>query len=78
MNNLKHFIYIHYIYIYIQTVISKPHGNHKPRIYNRYTKKIKKESKHNTKDSIKSEDNKRGGEDKRQMKTNPKRLTKWQ
>ena len=37
--------------MYIQTTISKPHGNCKPKVYNRYihTQK-KKKSKHNTKD----------------------------
>ena len=44
-----------------------------------YTKK-KKESKHNTKVShqITREENKRGREEKRPTKTNPKQLTKWQ
>ena len=37
--------------VYIQTAISKPHGNCKAKIYNRYTQQKKKESKHNTKDS---------------------------
>ena len=32
----------------MQTTISKHHGNHKLKIYNRYTHKEKKESKHNT------------------------------
>ena len=40
----------------------------------------KKESKHNTKVShkITREENKRGREDKRPTKTNPKQLRKWQ
>ena len=44
-----------------------------------HTKK-KKELKHNTKDShqITREGNKRGKEEKRPTKTNPKQLTKWQ
>ena len=43
-----------------------------------HTKK-KKESKNNTKDShqITKEENKRGREEKRPTKTNPKQLTKW-
>ena len=36
------------IYINICTSILKSHGNHKPKIYNRYTYKKKKESKNNT------------------------------
>ena len=42
--------------------------------------KEKKESKHNTKIShqITREENKRGREEKRPRKTNPKQLTKWQ
>ena len=45
----------------------------------RHTKK-KKESKHNTKVShqITRVENKRGKEEKRPTKTNPKQLTKWQ
>ena len=41
---------------------------------------MKTESKHNTKDShqITREENKRGKEEKRLTKTNPKQLTKWQ
>ena len=44
-----------------------------------HTKK-KKESKHNNKDShqITREENKRGREEKKPTKTNPKQLTKWQ
>ena len=37
--------------VYIYIAISKPHGNCKPKIYNRYAQKKKKQSKHNTKDS---------------------------
>ena len=33
--------------IYIVTAIQKPHGNHRPKICNRYTCKKEKESKHN-------------------------------
>ena len=33
--------------VYTQTAISKLHGNHKVKIYNKHTQK-KKESKHNT------------------------------
>ena len=66
--------------IYIQTAISKPHGNHKPKTYSKYTQKKEKESKHNTKIShqIIREENKRGRGEKRPAKTNPKQLTKWQ
>ena len=66
------------LYIYVQTAISKPHGNRKPKIYNRYTKK-EKQSKHNTKDAyqIIGEKNKTGREEKRTTKTNPKQLRKW-
>ena len=32
----------------MQTAISNPHGNHKLKIYNRYTQIKKKESKHNS------------------------------
>ena len=58
----------------IQTAISKPHGNCKPKIYNRYTYK------ENTRVNlvITREENKRGREEKRLTKTNPKQLTKWQ
>ena len=44
-----------------------------------HTKK-KKQSKHNTKDrhQITREENKRGREEKRTTKRNPKQLTKWQ
>ena len=39
-------------FVYIQTPISKPHGNHKPKMYNRYrSKNKKKQCKHNMKDS---------------------------
>ena len=58
------------MYIYREVTISKPHGNHKPKIYNRYQKK--RQSKHNTKDShqITREENKRGREEKDQQKQN--------
>ena len=36
-------------YTYSYTYL--PHGNHKPKIYNTYTHKKKKESKYNSKDS---------------------------
>ena len=65
--------------VYIQTAISKPHGNCKLKIYNRYTHtKKKKEYKHNTKVShrITREENKIGRGEERPTKTNPKQLTK--
>ena len=37
--------------IYVQTTISKPHGNHKPKIYIDIHISNKKESKHTTKES---------------------------
>ena len=60
--------------------MSKPHGKHKMKSYNRYTHKKKRESKHNTEVShqLTWEKNKRGREEKRPTKTNPKQLTKWQ
>ena len=59
------------MYVCIQTVIQKLYGNHKPKIYNRYTDTKKKESKHNTKDShqITIKENKRRKEEKRLSKT---------
>ena len=53
-------------------------ANQKPTI-DTHTKK-EKESKHNTKVShqITREENKRGREEKRPTKINPKQLTKWQ
>ena len=44
----------------MQTAISNPHGNHKLKIYNRYTKK-KNETKHNINVNyqITTEENKR-------------------
>ena len=67
------------IYIQVQTAMSKPHGRHKPTIYNRIYNhtKMKKQSKPNTEDShqIKREANKRG---KRPTKMNPKQLPKFQ
>ena len=47
-----------YIYIDIYTAISNPHGNHKPKIYNRCTH-TKEESKHTLKKVLKSQENKR-------------------
>ena len=54
--------------LFIQTSISKPHDNHNLKIYNRYT--------HKRKGII--EQNKRGREEKRHTKTNPKQFKKWQ
>ena len=47
--------------------ISKAHGNHKPKIYNIYSHKKEKESKHSIKDShqIIREENQRGREEKK-------------
>ena len=59
--------------------ISKPHGNHKAKMYRRYTHTQKKmQSKHNNSHQITREENKRGSEEKRPIKTNPKQLTRWQ
>ena len=65
--------------LFIQTSISKPHDNHNLKIYNRYTHK-RKGIKHKIKIShqITIEHNKRGREEKRCTKTNPKQLKKWQ
>ena len=64
------------IITYIQIVIYKPHGNHKPQIYNTYTHK--KEFKCDTKDS---HQNHKGREKRRKkkelQKQPPKKLTKW-
>ena len=59
------------IYTY-ETAISKPHGNHKPKIYSSYNTNKQKESKHNTKEShqITRGEKKRGKEQKRHTKTN--------
>ena len=60
--------------------MSKPHGKHKMKSYNRYTqKKPQKESKHNTKDNhqITREDNRRRKkEDERTTKIIKTQLTK--
>lgn len=45
INNLKQ------SYMYIQTAIQKPHGNHKSKVYNTYTHKKENRITHNTKDS---------------------------
>ena len=67
-----------YVYMY-RLLCQKPHGRHKPTIYNRIYNhtKMKKQSKPNTEDShqIKREVNKRG---KRPTKMNPKQLPKFQ
>ena len=56
----------------MQTAISRPLGNHKPKIYKRFTQK-KKQSKHNTKASDQTtREQKRKGANKRTTKTNPK------
>ena len=86
VSNLKHvyiytYIYIlhryiqHYIYVYIH--IDYYIKTSKSIIDKQTRKKI--ESKHNTNDShqITREENKRGKEEKRPTKTNPKQLTKW-
>ena len=56
----------------------KPHGKHKPKIHNRYTKINRKEDEHNTKEShqiIRKESKKEGTETK---KNKHRQLTKWQ
>ena len=53
--------------------MSKPHGNHKPKIYSRYTQK--KEKAIQTQDSHRI---KRGREEKGLTITNSKQLRKWQ
>ena len=64
--------------IYVQTTISKPHGNHKPKIYIDTHIGSKKESKHSTKESHQIiREQKRKGR-KISTKTNPKQLIKWQ
>ena len=67
-----------YVCVHIQIAISKPHGNHKLKIYNRYTQIKKKELKHDTKVShqITREEGKRGKEGERPTETNPKQLPK--
>ena len=52
-------------------VVCKPHGNHKPKTYNRYTQKRKK-LKRNIKDSnqIKRTQQKKGGEVQKQPENN--------
>ena len=63
------------LYIYIP----KPHGNHKTKIYNRYTHTKEKAIQNTTlKIVIKSEENKRQREEKRPTKTNPNQLKSWQ
>ena len=60
--------------------ISNPHGNHKPKIYNIYSHKKGKESKHGIKDShqIIREENQRGREEKKTYQKNTKQLTECQ
>ena len=48
-----------YKYIYIYIAIPKPYGNHKPKIYNRYTNK-KEKAIQTLKIVIKSQENKGG------------------
>ena len=56
----------------VEIAIYKPHVNHKPKIYNRYTQK-RKESKLNTKDNlqIRGEESKRGRKEQKSYKNNP-------
>ena len=58
--------------IYVQTSISKPHGNHKPKIYIDIHMSNKRESKHSMKEShwIIREQKRKGR--KISTKTNPK------
>ena len=58
--------------LYVQTDITKPHGNCKLK-NNRYIHKMKKQPKHNTEDShqITRNMNNRGREEKRPPKINP-------
>ena len=67
---------IYDIRIYI--AIYKPHRNHKPKIYNRYTQRKIKESKHNTEDShqITREENKRRRKEQKELQNNPKTISK--
>ena len=62
----------------MQTAMLKPHGNHKLKVYNRYTHTHTKECKHKTKvcHQITREENKRGREEKGPTKINPKQVTK--
>ena len=59
--------------------VYKPHGNHKPKTYNRYTQKNGKGIKHKTKNShqITREQKKKRGTKKTTEATSPK-LIKWQ
>ena len=63
----------------VQTAISKPHGNCKQKkpIIDTHTKR-KRNPNTTLKIVIESQENKRGREEKRPTKTNPKQLTKWQ
>ena len=62
----------------MQTTMLKPHGNSKPKIYNRCKQKMKKQFKHNTNDSHKiKKESKIGRQEKRHAKTNTKQLTTW-
>ena len=66
--------------VFIQTM-SKPHGNHKPKIYNtRYTYKKGKGIQTQLKLVIKLQEKriKEEGQKKRPAKTSPKQLRKWQ
>ena len=64
------------IILFTQTANIKTSWQHKPKNYNRYTHKKKKQPKHNIKDShqITREKNKREREQKRPTKTNPKQF----
>ena len=71
-----------YIYIYRERererwLYQKPHGSHKPKMYNRYTYKIQ-QSKHNIKDGYQiTREEKKRREKKRPTKTDSKQSTKW-
>ena len=61
------------------TAVQKPHGNHKPKIYNRYTHtKKKKESKRSIKYShqIIREENQRRGKNKKTYKSKSTAMNK--
>ena len=69
---LKTTLYIHRL-LYQNLMVTT---NQKSTI-DTYTRKKKKQSKHNNSHQI-TKENKRGREEKRPTKTNPKQLTKWQ
>ena len=64
--------------LYTQIVLSKSHGNCKPKIYNRYTELRKRNPNTTLKIVIKSQEDKRGREEKRHIKANQKQFKKWQ